>query len=230
MFYSKLELEEMADNINLNFFPERYLTPKALDAYDLLDALGCEVDWKYLSPDDSILGATFFDDGYWYIWPSGKYKSGDTYQIEFFRKGTIVINQILLDTKNQKDKASENYIVCHECAHWIKDQHFFMMHPEENVLQVCKKNNFEVTWWNGNTSDTEIIERQTNYLAAAILMPRYAVREAFLKISRYKELPDKPIEFKNYMKAWISTLSKMFGVNFNPMKYRLYDLEILSRN
>ncbi len=229
MIYTKEKLEELADSINKEYFPARLTSASPLDCYDLLDALGCEVEWKYISPDDSILGATFFDDGYWYIWPDGTFHKGDMFTTEYFPKGTILINQRVLDSKAKTARGSENFIVGHECAHWIKDQEYFSKHAAKDVFHVCKKNDFGSTWWNNSMSKLEIIERQTNYLDAAILMPRDVIRSEFFRISRYKNIPNQPLEFKNYMKKWIAVLSQKFGVNFNPVKYRLQDLGIISR-
>ena len=121
MIYTKEKLEDLADSINKEYFPARLTSASPLDCYDLLEALGCEVEWRYISPDDSILGATFFDDGYWYIWPDGTFHKGDMFATEFFPKGTILINQRVLDSKVKTARGSENFIVGHECAHWIKD-------------------------------------------------------------------------------------------------------------
>lgn len=65
MIYTKDKLEELADAVNRKYFPERLSSAIALDPYDLVDKLGCTVDWKYISPDDTILGATFFSDCVW---------------------------------------------------------------------------------------------------------------------------------------------------------------------
>lgn len=70
--YSKSELEELADSINRRFFSNRLIGVSPLDPYDLVEKIGCDVEWKYISPDESILGMTFFDDGMWYIWEDGE--------------------------------------------------------------------------------------------------------------------------------------------------------------
>ena len=76
-------------------------------------------------------------------------------------------------------------------------------------------------------SELEIIERQANYLDAAIHMPQKTITEAFFKAGRYRHIPDKPIEFKGYMRAWIAEIAPKFGMNFNPVKYRLKDLNVI---
>lgn len=227
MIYTRENLEQLADKINMEFFPKRLSTPSALDVYDLLEALGCEYEWKYISPDDTIMGMTFFADGYWYIWPKGHYSTGDKPNTEVFKKGTILINQRLLDSKSKKIACSEKFIVTHEAAHWIKDKSYFKNHPN-NIMQTCYKNDFDITIWNNNMNELEIIERQANYLGAAIHMPRDILIETFFKVGRYKHIPDEPIMFMPYMKGWVAKIADMYGLNFNPVKYRLKDLNIIS--
>ena len=78
-------------------------------------------------------------------------------------------------------------------------------------------------------SEIDIIERQNNYLCTAVIMPRDVLKKAFFKSLRYKNVPDKPIQYLPYMKKHIAQLANAFGVNFNPVLYRLYDLNILAR-
>lgn len=226
MIFGKEELELMADKVNNEYFPERLEKPIMLDPYDLLDKLGCSYNWKYISPDKSILGMTFFDNGVWYIWPSGKYKDGDKYSKEFFPKQTILINQTVLD--GQKNRYEENFIVAHEAGHWIKDKDYFEHNPD-SVSHICKKNDMEKTYWYQGMTELEIIERQTNYLGAAILMPRDVLKAEFFRLLRYKNIPQNPLRLQKFMFGAIYTLSKTFNVNFNPVKYRLMDIGVLER-
>ena len=78
-------------------------------------------------------------------------------------------------------------------------------------------------------TEVEVIERQTNYLNAAVLMPRYLIRKEFFKRLRYKNIPEGPIEYTRYMQKHIKSLADDFGLNYNPVLYRLYDLNILKR-
>lgn len=224
--YTKEELEQIADNINNKFFPERLLNAIQLDPYDLIDKLGCSVSWKYISPNDNILGMTFFDNGFWWIWSAGKLEKGMIPEKEVFSKGSIVINQVLLDTQKIQN---ENFVVAHELAHWIKDKEFFSNNPQSGTYHICKSNDFQNTFWNSRMSQLEIIEKQTNYLAAAILMPKTVLKREFFKLCRYKNIPDNPIEYKPFMKRQVAALAKIFNVNFNPVLYRLKDIGVFAK-
>ena len=224
MVFSNEELEVMAEKINKEYFPERLNSAISLDPYDLLDKLGCSYNWKYISPDKSILGMTFFGDSAWPIWPTGKYKKGDMCKVEFFPEKTIVINQSVLD--GQKNRYEENFIVAHEAGHWIKDKDYFKSKPD-TTSHICKKNDMGKTYWNNSMDELDIIERQTNYLGAAILMPRDIIRNEFFKTLRYRNYPNSPIYLERFMYGAIQKLSKNFNVNFNPVKYRLMDIGVL---
>ena len=218
MIYSREFLENLAERINKKYFPERLDFPSVLNCYDLLDAVGCDYEWKYVSPDDSIMGITFFENGAWPIWPHGTYSEGDLPNYEFFSKGTVVINQRILDSGSKVAQCRERFVVVHELSHWIKDKQYFEAHPD-SITQTCLKNDFGKTFWKSNMSELEIIERQANYLCAAIHMPRDVIIESFFQAGRYKNIPQDAIEFKPYMKSWIAKLAVQFGMNYNPVLY-----------
>ncbi len=61
-------------------------------------------------------------------------------------------------------------------------------------------------------------------------MPRNLIKLEFFKRLRYKNIPPEPIEYKIYMRKVIKSLADDFNLNYNPILYRLYDLNILKRN
>ena len=224
-YYSREELERWADDINKKYYPNRLEKIIPFDPYDFLEKIGLEVEWKYISPNEKILGMIFFDDGTWFVWDTGKFKNGDKPHIETFKKGTIVINTILTEKRNAK---RETFVCGHEVMHWIKDKDYFKNHTTD-VIHACKEDVFEKTYWSSKMSEIEIIERQTNCLNAAVLMPRDLIKREFFKRLKYKNIPDGPIEYTIYMKKHIKSLADDFGLNYSPVLYRLYDLNILER-
>lgn len=224
-FYSKEKLEIMADELNKENYPERLEKLIPFDPYDFLEKRGLEIERKYITPNKKILGMIFFDNGVWPVWDNGNYNKGDYPHNEFFKKGTVVINNILID---EKDVKKERFVAGHEAMHWIKDKDYFKAHTTD-VLHACKDEVFEKTYWNNRMSGEEIIERQTNYLNAAVQMPRDLIKSEFFKKLRYKNIPEGSIEYMSYMKKYIKSLADSFGLNYNPVLYRLYDLNILKR-
>ena len=228
-FYSREELELMAEALNRQYYPERLERVLPLDPYDLLEKLGLDVEWKYISPNDNLLGLIFFEDGIFPVWEKGSYKPGDKPTFEYFKKGTIVINNILEEGKSKTRKKKNVFVCTHENCHWVKDQAYFKDHPG-SIVQICDRSSLEKTYWNDKMSEIDIIERQNNYLTAALIMPRNVIKNAFFKSLRYRNIPDEPIEYVPYMKKHISKLANSYGINFNPVLYRLYDLGILERS
>lgn len=224
-FYTKEQLENLAIHINKKYYPERLEKVTPFDPYDFMEKLGLEIERKYISPNEKILGMIFFENTSWPIWNNGNYKNGDKPHLEIFKKGTVVINNILIDKKDYK---KERFVVGHESMHRIKDKEYFKNNAI-NIIHACKNESFKNTYWNNKMSDIDIIERQTNYLCAAVMIPKNILKKEFFKRLRYKNTPSDPIEYKKYMQKHIKSLADDFGLNYNPILYRLYDLNILKR-
>lgn len=223
--YSQTQLESLADNLNMEFDAERLKIPKPIDVYDVVEYLGATPDWIYITPDQSILGATFFCDTYWYSWPEARFDK-NILPIEIpIRKGTILIDRTL---NEGKDRGKENHTVIHECFHYKIHERCFRR--EDGFQHYCKKDAFD-PWGNRRRpmSALEINEYQANYCAAAFLMPKTAVENAFIKSIRMTHKPEQPLPYADWMKKYIAELAKEFSVNFNPMKYRLQQLKLIEK-
>ena len=62
--YSPTQLEQKAMDFLKSFDSERLTKPKPIDVYAVIEkCLDVPYDWKYITPDQSILGATAFTDG-----------------------------------------------------------------------------------------------------------------------------------------------------------------------
>lgn len=223
--YTKDELEEMAVAINERYFPKRLERPTPFDAYLFLDLLGFDYEWDLLSPGLQISAMTFFSDGGWYIWDKPSYFPGDKPHLKTFKKGTVVVNSTFLSSKGLRK--SEAFAVTHEGCHIIKDKRYFEAHPRE-ISAVFKLNDSKRKYWNGSAPTVELIERQNDYLTAAVIMPKEQIKAAFFKSMRYKNIPDEPIGFKLFMKKHIATLAKAYDLNFNVILYRLQEIGVLA--
>ena len=226
MYYTKYYLEDLAEQINKKYYPERLDKVSPLDTYDLMEKLNLEVEWKYISPNSDLLGMIFFEDSTWFVWEKGTYTKGDIPKPESFKKGTIVINNILI---KKHDEEKERFVSGHEIMHWIKDKEYFEK-STSNGLHICDNGAFNSTCWNQEMGELDIIERQTNYLNAAVLMPKELIKKEFFRRLRYKNIPLLPLKEERYMIFVLKDLAKSFGLNLSPIRYRLYDLNILERN
>ena len=222
--YSKDELEEMAEAINAKFFPERLNKAMPFDPYLFLDKLGYEYQWALISPGLQISAMTLFSDSYWYIWSKSSYERGDKPKIKDFKKKTVLINERFLNLK--KTHYSEMFAVAHEGCHIIKDRHYFEEHSSE-VASIYRANDSKRIYWKGNEPTVELIERQNDYLTAAVIMPKEQIKTEFFKALRWKTIPNEPIEFEPYMKRGIAALVKLYDIGFNVVKYRLQDINVL---
>ena len=124
--YSKEQLENEANKLNFEFDKQRLSKPKDIDVYDVVDFLGCTTDFLYLSPDQSILGMTSYNDGEYPVWiPLRELSETDAIEDKFvvhglhpkkifIKKGTIVVDRGLNESG---DRGRENFTCIHECFH-----------------------------------------------------------------------------------------------------------------
>lgn len=217
--YSFTQLEELADELNKRYDPDRLTAPKKIDVYDIVDMLGARIAFEYLSPDRTYLGATLFRPGTLYVWPGNPYVNGMMPKEKLFYGGTIIIDRDLSEGKTEQDHFTENFTVMHECFHFDKHQasfkhsgHLSKSFSGYEQKQADKK------------SALYKIERQANYSAAAFLMPREACFRAAKDHLGYKE---RKLAFGYDIKPKIKEVGQLFGVNYSPMCFRLQELGIL---
>ncbi len=133
--YSKTQLEANANELNGRFDKERLEKAKPIDVYDVLEFIGAVVDWKYLSNDQSVLGATVFYDG---ILPVFE-KENDKFVAKniYVNAGTIIIDIGLDESSNVGRK---NFTVMHEVFHFLYHKKSFT--KRNGGLKKCWKQIF----------------------------------------------------------------------------------------
>lgn len=142
----------------------------------------------------------------------------------FSKKRTVLVNKCFLGS--QKMHCSETFAVAHEGCHVIKDKRYFEEHADE-VASICKANDSKRVYWKGTEPTLELIERQNDFLTAAVIMPKEQIKNEFFRILRWKNVPSQPIKFEDYMKQGIGVLTKRYDIGFNVVKYRLQDIGVL---
>ena len=217
--YTHEQLEVMANDLNRRYDAERLKKPSQVDVYDIVDLLGARIEFDYLSPDRTYLGATIFRDGFLYVWPGNPYVKGMMPKEKLFYGGSIIIDRDLNESTKEQDNFSENFTVMHECFHYGKHQICFKHsgHMSRSFSGYGQKqtNKKDALFW---------IEHQANYAAAAFLMPSEAVDYGARRILNYR---GHPLAFGYDIKNDIRELGKWFGVNYSPMAFRLQTLGIL---
>lgn len=125
--YSAHQLENEAEKLLTQFDPERLKKPKPIDVYAVIEkCLGVDYDWKYITPDQSILGATAFNAGYVWVWPEPCYREGMLPSKLYLSKGSILIDATLTEGDN---RGRENFTVMHEVFHQVLHKNCFRRDP-----------------------------------------------------------------------------------------------------
>lgn len=223
--YSDESLDFFGDELNRRFAPSRLEEAKPLDVYDVVESIGCTPDWKYITPDQSILGMTVFETTTFYEWEKPFFNQGDLPKEIVLKKGTILIERTLNEGNKQKQRM-ENFTVIHECFHWLLHRRYFET-SDSSFYLCCTEDSLlgKNVWSNKNIGR---LEHQANRCAASFLLPRQAVCNEFMKIARLKNIPQHPMPLQN-MKSHIAKTAALFEVNFNPMKYRLQELGFIQK-
>lgn len=230
--YSKKDLEQKASELIRKYDPERFLVPKPIDVYDVIDKiLGVPYENVYLSPNQSILGMTAFEDIEWYCWPypwcpddlSEHMKSHRLTESEqkylptqrHFLKGTILIDKTLTET--EANIGRHNFTVMHEVFHQFLHKKEFSCIPPD-FKHYSTKDTFDNSGRKKLKSHLDFIEFQANYCTASFLMPRTAIE---------LQCQNKEISFIHDADQAICILADDFSVSREAMRYRLRELRLI---
>lgn len=213
-FYSREELEEFGDDLNRKYDPERLTRPKPVNVYEVLEFwLHVNCDWKYITPDQSVLGLTVFNDGYLWVWPKPYYRTGMKPKKVFYDAGTIVIDSTLTESKF---RGRENFTVMHEAFHYLLHREC----PEISSLEYSVQSSYGREQM-GVMTDYEIGEFQANRCAAAFLMPRTAIQRTLIPcLEGQQRLRMLSPNYWNIIRA----MAKDFEVSQLAMRIRLSSL------
>ena len=165
--YSRKQLEEKAEKLLLEFDSSRLNHTKPIDVYAVIEkCLDVPYDWKYLTPDQSILGMTAFKSGVLWVWPKPYYEDGMLPEKIYVSEGTILIDSTLTEYES---RGSENFTVMHEVFHQVLHKRCFAHNNPDYTHSTTRK---ALNSRKKPMSSLEICEYQANYCAAAFLMPK----------------------------------------------------------
>ncbi len=196
--YSRQALDHLAQNVVKGYDPELLLREPCPIPIEELMEFQCELRIRYecLSKNGAIHGMTIFQDGLVPVYDSMK----KVYTNTIASVNDVFIDKSLLG-KNRVNRL--RFTLAHEMAHWLIHQE--QCQQESGI--ACKTSH----------QFTNQIERDADYLAAAILMPQGRVRVAF---KRHKNLIHDAI---------VHQLAYMFQVSTQAMALRLSDLNLSGR-
>jgi hypothetical protein len=220
---SPKQLEDRACDLLIEFDQERLRKTKPIDVYAVIEkCLDVPYDWKYLTPDQSILGATAFSGGLLWVWPESKYYEGLLpYQIEV-EPGTILIDTTLTE---QDNRGRENFTVMHEVFHQVLHKKCFRTMPKNYVHPTASRTiDGQVRY---ASYALAMIEKQANVCAAAFLMPADLTRNTYKYLYR-------AAGFNRYNYGFVyNTIKEMaeeFSVSQQAMSIRLQTLGLIDEN
>ncbi len=208
------QLETKATELLRKFDSELLVKPKPIDVYAVIEkCLNVPYDWKYITPDQSVLGATAFADGYMYIWDKPYYEKGILPRKIFLEKGTILIDSTLTE---EKDRGHENFTVIHEVFHQVLHKRCFAHSKADYTHATYAK---ALGDRRKPKTAIEIIEYQANSCAAYFLMPRNVV------LSVYDKFASTTISASS-KQSWAIAykMAPEFNVSATAIHYRLEKL------
>ena len=211
--------------------------PGALDAPCPVDALwflefylGMEVVYHRLSYDRKILGMTAFNAGYVQIRDE---QTGEPDAL-YVKAGTVIIGPVLTLPRNA---ARFRFTAMHEGVHWLIHRKAFSADNPcgsvgkfENQYLAAKEGRIDYSRSQLERTDLERTERQADFSAAAILMPKTTLRMAFRDFFRfYDEKPRRLVRGGSmvddcYAEQMPAYVAKLFGVSKRAALIRLEKL------
>ena len=224
-------LDEYAEAVIRDAVPEALTAPCALDAAWFVEFyLGLDVIYKRLRNDRKILAMTAFNAGPVQIFDE---ETGEPDAI-YVRKGTVIIEPSLALARNIH---RHRFTYMHEGAHWLIHRKAFAVDNPcgsvgkfENPYLAAKEGRIDYSRKQSECTDSERIERQADFLASALLMPKPTLRMAYRKFfSFYDEKPRRVIRGKSTLdNCWAIQLpqyvSKIYNVSPRAALIRLEKL------
>jgi Zn-dependent peptidase ImmA (M78 family) len=173
-------LDEYAEKLVRDFSPERLLIPGEFDILGFIqNYLGLTVKYYPLSYDTKVIGITAFHGDSIQVYDK-ETNAAVNVDIE---KGTVVID---ISLKNKRSVRRYRFTLAHEGSHWLIHQKTFSldnpfgnMGMRENKYLAAKQGSIDYSRSKLDKTDKDRMERQADFLGAAILIPRPALRIAY---------------------------------------------------
>ena len=236
------QLEAHAEKLLSTFDKELLTKTKPIDVYAVIEkCLDVPYDWKYITPNQSVLGMTAFNAGLTWVWevPDNQMHRLICYQnlIErgmpeaeltslngmiprqlYLEKGTILIDSSLTEGEN---RGRENFTVMHEIFHQVIHKNCFRREKPDYTHRSTQK---ALNSKKRLVTALDHIEYQANACAAAFLMPRTLLTNTYRKCYSGSTLLDAD---SYQAKTIIKKLAPEFNSSEQALKYRLLNIKLL---
>jgi Zn-dependent peptidase ImmA (M78 family) len=227
-------LDDYAEALVRDAMPERLNAPGAIDVEGFVEYyLGLSVEFRHICYDRKILGMTAFNDGYVQVVNE---QSGI---LEFLPvdAGTVILDTSL---SAKRSLARLRFTAMHEGSHWLIHRPAFADSPMksvgvyENQYLAAKEGRIDYSLNTRERNDIDRIERQADFLASAMLMPKTTLRMAFKEFfTYYDEEPRAIVRGKSEMDDQFAKLlpqfvAQRFGVSKRAALIRLEKLNAVT--
>jgi len=224
-------LEQYAEALVHDFAPERLHIPGIVDVESFIEYyLRLTVDFRRICYNKQVLGMTAFNDGTIDVLCA---ETGRPEKMPV-KTGTVIIDTSLSVKRNVPRL---RFTMTHEGCHWLlhrkafaTDNPFGPAGIYENQYLAAKEGRTDYSRSQKERNDIESMERQADFLASAILMPRPALRNAFRDFFKfYNETPRRLIRGTSplddcYAKQLPEYVAKIFNVSNKAALIRLEKL------
>jgi hypothetical protein len=227
-------LDAYAETVIADFEPGCLTIPGRVNAEGFVEYyLGLTVEYRRISYDRRILAMTAFNTG---LIQTADELTGLPEPIPV-RAGTVVADTSLTAKRNLPRL---RFTLMHEAAHWLIHRPAFAPGNPfgspgvyENQYLAAKEGRIDYSRSQKERTDIERIERQADFLASALLMPRPALRKAFRDFFRfYGEKPHRLVRGANPMDDCHAAqlpkyIAGIFGVSKRAALIRLEKLSAI---
>ena len=171
-YVANQDLDSYAEKMLREFIPELLKCPQTIDIDDFSEFhLGLKVEYRRLTRDGRILGITMFSDG---VIQSYNTLTGKL-ELSPVSTGTVLIDTSLTNGEN---RTRRRFTLAHECSHWILHRHVFATKKWNSEYMVSRTSQAS-SISRKDEENRRRMERQANYMAAALLMPISTLRMLF---------------------------------------------------
>ena len=179
-------LDEYAEKVIADAALQNLHCPVPVDVDAFVEFyLGLHVEYKRLSYSRKVLGLTAFNEGYVQVYDDNTAQPVPLY----VQAGTVIVDTSLLQKRNE---SRLRFTLMHEASHWLLHQKaisaeniFFSNEKYDNQYLAAKEGRIDYSRLQSERNDSERMERQADFLASALLMPRPAMRVAYRKYFDY---------------------------------------------
>ncbi len=215
------QIETTAEQVLARNMPEALTCQSPINIEGLMEnCFDLHLDFQTLQPDGAILGETIFRDGYRQIFVDNHL----TPEIIEVRKGTIILDSFM----SEKMKTRTAFTEAHEFGHWCLHGPFYS--ATDN--RACRSHRYQRMYFPHYQArtPTEWTEWQANTFAAAILLPRSALRITLRDFLEENSLTWKRLidftDYRNRLKyiELLDRIANLFCVSKETARIRLNKL------